>query len=75
MLCGWVGAFMMRRRLSTAARLAALALAVLAASAIGTEYEQLGAAVTYRLWTNTVGVTVGMWALMRLRRSPPPPES
>lgn len=70
-LCGWAGAFVMRRRLIWERRLAAIALAVLAASAIGTEYQHLGTVVTYRLFTNTIGVTAGLAAMMRMRRDPP----
>lgn len=40
------------------------ALALLAASAIGTEYRHLGDAVTYRLWCNTGGVLFGLIAVV-----------
>ncbi|MGW5720766.1 hypothetical protein ACWEVP_31655 [Amycolatopsis sp. NPDC003865] len=40
------------------------ALALLAASAIGTEYRHLGDVVTYRLWCNTGGVLFGLIAIV-----------
>ncbi|HEX5119823.1 MAG TPA: hypothetical protein VFW65_31950 [Pseudonocardiaceae bacterium] len=60
MLCVLAGGFAVVHTRQSGRILAALALAVLAASAIGTEFDHLGTHVTYRLWTNTIGVMIGL---------------
>lgn len=62
-MCVFAGAFVITHSRHHGRVLAALALAVLGASAIGTEYQHLGTTVTYRLWTNTAGVTLGLIGL------------
>lgn len=60
-VCAYVGAFLLSHRRAWSVWCAALALAALAASAIGTT-------VTYLLFTNVVGVTLGLVGMWQLRR-------
>lgn len=49
-------------------RLGYLALALLCASAIGTEWTHVGAPVTYRLWLNSTGIAFGLVAVVVAHR-------
>lgn len=69
LLCAACGSFALRYRRSPGRVFAALALALLAASAIGTEYQHLGTVVTYRLYTNTFGVVIGFVATVIMIRA------
>lgn len=68
-MCVMAGVFARDQTDNPGRILSALALAVLAASAIGTEYQHLGTFVTYRLWTNTAGVTAGLIGLAVMIRA------
>lgn len=68
LLCVASGAFALRHRNNLAGVMAAVALAFLAASAIGTEYQHIGTVVTYRLWTNTFGVLFGLIGMVHMIR-------